>query len=123
MSPEMIAILAVGVALAGLMLRGQHGLSRRVDELRGDLDKRVGELRGDLDKRVGELRGDLEKRVGELRGDLDKRMGELRGDIAGLDARLRSVETGLAEVKGQLTMVRDYITGRNLREPEPGADE
>ena len=101
MSPEMIAILAVGVALAGLMLRGQHGLGKRVDELRGDLDKRVGELRGDLDKRVGEL----------------------RGDIAGLDARLRSVETGLAEVKGQLTMVRDYITGRNLREPEPGADE
>ena len=101
MSPEMIAILAVGVALAGLMLRGQHGLGRRVDELRGDLDRRVDELRGDLDRRVGEL----------------------RGDIAGLDARLRSVETGLAEVKGQLTMVRDYITGRNLREPEPGADE
>lgn len=90
MSPEMIAILAVGVALAGLMLRGQHDLGKRVDELRGDLDKRA---------------------------------GELRGDIAGLDARLRSVETGLAEVKGQLTMVRDYITGRNLREPEPGADE
>ena len=79
MSPEMIAILAVGVALAGLMLRGQHGLDRRV--------------------------------------------GELRGDIAGLDARLRSVETGLAEVKGQLTMVRYYITGRNLPEPEPGAEE
>ncbi len=112
MSPEMIAILAVGVALAGLMLRGQHGLGKRVDELRGDLGKRVDELRGDLDKRVG-----------ELRGDLDKRAGELRGDIAGFDARLRSVETGLAEVKGQLTMVRDYITGRNLREPEPGADE
>ena len=90
MSPEMIAILVVGVALAGLMLRGQHGLDRR---------------------------------VGELRKDLDQRVGELRGDIAGLDARLRSVETGLAEVKGQLTMVRDYITGRNLREPEPGAEE
>ena len=93
----MIAILAVGVALAGLMLRVQHGLDRRVDELRRDLDQRVGELRKSLD--------------------------DLRGDIAGLDARLRSVETGLAEVKGQLTMVRDYITGRNLREPEPGADE
>ena len=79
MSPEMIAIIAVGVALACLMLRGQYGLDRRVDEL--------------------------------------------RGDIAGLDARLRSVETGLAEVKDRLTMVRDYITGRNLREPEPGAEE
>ena len=43
------------------------------------------------------------------------------GDIAGLDARLRSVETGLAELRGQMAMVRDYIMGRNLR--EPGADE
>ena len=88
MSPETIAILAVGVALAGLMLRGQYSLDRRVDE---------------------------------LRRDLDKRLDDLRGDIAGLDARLRSVETGLAELKGQMTMVRDYIMGRNLR--EPGADE
>ncbi len=104
MSAEMIAILAVGVALAGLVLRGQHGLGRRVDELREDL----GALRADLDRRVGELREDL---------------GTLRGDIAGLDARLRGVETGLAEVRGQLTMVRDYITGRNLREAEPGAEE
>ncbi|MYE02011.1 MAG: hypothetical protein F4Y03_12190 [Alphaproteobacteria bacterium] len=69
----MIAILAVGVALAGLMLRGQHSLDKRVDELRSDLTLR----------------------------------------IDGLDARLRSVETGLAEVKGQLAIVRDYITGRN----------
>ena len=75
MSPELIAILAVGVALASLMLRGQHGLDKRVDELRRDLTSR----------------------------------------IDGLDARLRSVETGLAEVKGQLTIVRDYITGRVTR--------
>lgn len=69
MSPEMIAIIAVGVALAGLMLRGQHGLDKRIDEL--------------------------------------------RNDIARLDDRLRAVETGLAEIKGQLAIVRDYIRGRN----------
>ena len=69
MSPEMVAIVAVGVALAGLMLRGQHGLDRRVDELRNDIGR--------------------------------------------LDDRLRAVETGLAEVKGQLAIVRDYIRGRN----------
>ena len=82
MSPELIAIVAVGVALAGLMLRGQHSLDRRVDEL--------------------------------------------RKDIAGLDTWLRTVETGLAEIKGQLTIVRDYIAGRNLPGPETaelGADE
>ncbi len=75
MSPELIAILAVGVALAGLILQGQSGLGRRMD-------------------------------------GLDKRMD-------GLDERLRAVEAGLAEIKGQLTIVRDYIAGRNMRPDDP----
>ena len=96
MSPEMITIIAVGVALAGLVLKGQHGLGKRVDEIRKDT-------------------------------------GELRKDIAGLDTRLRAVETGLAELRGrfdgmdgQLAFLRDYITRRNERAGEPvesGADE
>ena len=75
MSPELIAILAVGVALAGLILNGLRGVNTRLD---------------------------------------------------GFDERLRAVETGLAEVKGQLTIVRDYISGRNERGREPteaGADD
>ena len=75
MSPESIVILAVGVALAGLILQGQSGLGRRMD-------------------------------------GLNKRMD-------GLDERLRAVEAGLAEIKGQLTIVRDYIAGRNLRPDDP----
>lgn len=75
MSPESIAILAVGVALAGLILQGQSGLRRRMD-------------------------------------GLNKRMD-------GLDERLRAVEAGLAEIKGQLTIVRDYIAGRNMRPDDP----
>ena len=31
MSPELIAILAVGVALAGLVLNGQRGVNARLD--------------------------------------------------------------------------------------------
>ncbi len=64
MSPELIAILAVGVALAGLILNGLRSVNSRLD---------------------------------------------------GFDQRLRAVETGLAEVKGQLTIIRDYISGRNAR--------
>ena len=75
MSPELIAILAVGVALAGLILNGLKGVNTRLD-------------------------------------GVDKRMDSI-------DERLRAVETGLAEVKGQLTIVRDYISGRNARGREP----
>ncbi len=84
MSPELIAILAVGVALGGVILQGLHGLNRRMDR---------------LDKRMD---------------GLDKRMD-------GLDERLRAVEAGVAEIKGQLTIVRDYIAGRNVRPDDPPA--
>ena len=82
MSPELIATLAVGVALGGVILQGLHGLNRRMDS---------------LDKRID---------------GLDKR-------IDGLEERLRAVEAGLAEIKGQLTIVRDYIAGRNMRPDGP----
>ena len=60
MSPELIAIIAVGMVLAGLMLRGQHGLDKRVD----GIDKRLDELRGDM----GEMRRDINLRLDGFAG-------------------------------------------------------
>lgn len=91
MSPELIAILAVGVALGGVILQGMHGLNRRID----GLDKRI--------------------------DGLDKRMDGLDKLMDRLEERLRAVEAGLAEIKGQLTIVRDYIAGRNMRADDPPA--
>ncbi len=102
MTPEMIAILAVGVALAGLMLRGHHGLGRRID----DLDKRM--------------------------DGFDKRMDGFDKRMEGFDERLRSLETGQAELKGtilgKLDLIERYIIARNLLSDDPapqagGADE
>ena len=98
MSPELIAILAVGVALGGVILQGLQGLNRRMDSL----DKRM----DGLDKRMDRL---------------DKRMDGLDKRMDGLDERLRAVEAGVAEIKGQLTIVRDYIAGRNVRPDDPPA--
>ena len=39
MTPELIAILAVGVALAGVMLQGQRSLGARMDRLDGRMDR------------------------------------------------------------------------------------
>jgi len=43
---------------------------------------------------------------------------ELRADIRALDERLRAVEAGQAEIRGQLTLMRNCVLGRNLRQPE-----
>ena len=51
---------------------------------------------------------------------------DLTARVDGIDERLRAVEAGLAEVRGHLTFVRDYITGRNEcagAPEEAGADE
>ena len=37
MTPELIAIIAATVALAGLTLNGNHGLTQRMDRLEGRL--------------------------------------------------------------------------------------
>ena len=99
MSPEMIAIIAVGIALAGLMLRGHQSLDKRMD----GFDKRM---------------DGFEKRM----DGFDKRMG-------GFDERLRAIETGQAELKGtilgKLDFIERYIIARNLQDsgasPEPGS--
>ena len=63
MSPELVAILAVGVGLAGLILTGQRGL-------RTEFRAEIAQLRGDL----AELRNDvaeLRERMARLEGLLD----------------------------------------------------
>ena len=52
MTPELIAILAVGVALAGVMLQGQHTLGARMDRLEAEMKEvrdRLGRLEGKMD--------------------------------------------------------------------------
>jgi len=109
MTPEMIAILAVGVALAGLMLNGQRDSRRAADK---------------NEAAIVDLRRELNARMDKMDGRMDK----IDTRLEGFDARLRAVEAGLAELRGrfdgidgQLAFLRDYITGRNTRAGEPPA--
>ena len=45
MTPELIAILAIGVALAGLILQGQRTLGARMDRLETRMDALAAEMR------------------------------------------------------------------------------
>ena len=60
------------------------------------------------------LEGRIEKRF----DGVDKRFDGVDKRLDGVELRLRAVEVELAEVKGQLSFVRDYILGRNVREPD-----
>ena len=58
MSPELIAILAIGMALAGLILRGQHGLGARMDRIEAGMTEirdRLSRLEGKMDFLEGHI--------------------------------------------------------------------
>ena len=95
-----IMIAGVFVALAALIVT-------MIGSLRRDIDKRF----DGVDKRMD----GMERRFDDRFDRMEKRFDD-RFD--GIDARLRSVEQGLAEVRGRLAFVESYILGRNEPAPE-----
>lgn len=74
MTPELVAILAVGVALAGLILNGQNHANRRIDALEQRLEGRIDALEQQVNQRFDRLESRLaalEQRVARLEGVLD----------------------------------------------------
>ena len=61
MSAELIAVISVGVALAGLMLTGLRAVRVEVHDLRSDV--------GDLRKRMARLEGLFEGFTGRTRSE------------------------------------------------------
>ena len=83
MSGELIAIVAVGVALAGLILTSSRGLRQDMREDMGKLESR-------------------------LRDDTSR----LRDDIKQLGERVARVEHSQAKLEGLLEGLREAISGR-----------
>ena len=100
MTPELIsvvvAVLAVGVALSGVILTGLRGIRGELRDLRGEM----GSLRG-------EMRGEMEQLRQELRGELNA----FRRDM---ETRLSTVERQQAKLEGLLEGLREAVTGHKV---------
>ncbi len=94
MTPELIAIVAVGVALAGLTLQGQRGLGARMDRLDARMDG--------LDARMDRFEARVEARFDALAEEM------------------REVRDRLSRLEGKMDFLEGYIVRRN--EPEPAAE-
>ena len=99
MTPEMIAILAVGAALAGLIWQGQRGL-------RADRQSLRAELRADQQSLRTELRADQQS----LRAELIGRMDGIESRMDGIESRMDGIESRMGRIESRLTELGDRVS-------------
>ena len=97
----LVAVLAIGATLAGLILTSNRGLRQDMVRLETRLDGRI----GGLEERLREDMGKMESR---LREDTS----QLRDDIKQLGERVARMEHGQAKLEGLLEGLREAISGR-----------
>ena len=80
MTPEIITIVTVGVALAGVILASTRGVRQDMTRLESRLDGRIDALGLRLDGKISALESSMNTQLGELR----ERMAHLEGLLEGL---------------------------------------
>ncbi len=112
MGAELIGILAVGAALAGLTLSTSHRHRDDMKSLRGDLGGQINDLRGETRGLREELRGEIHGLRGDLRGEIRG----LRGELPGLRGAMNGVRGETHEFRVELTQLLARIeVGLSLR--------
>ena len=92
MSMEFIAIISTTTALAGLIITGQHGLRREMQEQRKEMQEQRKEMQEQgirLEKKMQEQGIRLEKELKEQRKEIQERGKEIEGvklEVAALKA-------------------------------------
>ena len=109
MSGELIAIVAVGAALAGVILTSIRGLRQ---DMREDMGKLESRLREDMKQGESRLREDMGKLESRLDERIDRLEARLRDDIKQLGDRVGRMEHSQAKLEGLLEGLREAITGR-----------
>lgn len=79
-------------------------------------------LGGRIEKRFDGLEGRIEKCFDGMEKRFDGMDERFEKRFDGMDARMRALEAGQAEIRGQLSVICEYILRPNLWEPE-GAPE
>lgn len=97
MTGEIIAIVTVGVALAGLILTSVHGLRGEIAALRTDTQEQIAGLRADTQEQIGGLREEI---------------AALRGEIAEIRSELAQLRERMAHLEGLLDGLREAIAAR-----------
>ena len=100
----LVAVLAIGATLAGVILTSNRGLRK---DMREDMKQGESRLREDMKQGESRLREGMGKLESRLRDDTSR----LRDDIKQLGERVARVEHSQAKLEGLLEGLREAITG------------
>lgn len=122
-SSELIAILAVGIALAGVTLSGLSGIHARMDRMEARIDVRFDEL----DERLSGQIADGDGRLFGRMDDVEARLSSVEENVTRLDAldigpRLRALEAGQAALREAVARIEGLMRGlleRLSRDDQP----
>ncbi len=117
LSNELIAILAVGAALAGVTLTGHVGLHSRVDRMEARLTARIDTVNAGLTARIDTVNAGLTARIDDSDVRLSERIDAGDGRLTG---RLGDVEARLSSVEEKVTRLDALDIGPRLRTLESG---
>ena len=111
-SSELIAILTVGIALAGVTLTGLSGIHTRMDRMEAHIDARFDELDERLSGRIADGDGRLAGRM----DDIEARLSSVEEKVTRLDGldigpRLRALETGQAALREAVARIEGLMRG------------
>ena len=98
LSTETISVVAVGVAVVGVVMASWADSRANINELRNELRNEITGLRAGQDQ----LRIEFQTRLDSLRSEIMGEIRELRTAIQALDDRLRGVEIKLASHETRL---------------------
>ena len=123
----LVAVLAIGASLAGVILTSNRGLRK---DMREDMKQGESRLREDMKQGESRLREDMKQGESRLREDMKQGESRLREDMVKLESRLRDdtsllrddikqlvdrvarVEHSQAKLEGLLEGLREAISGR-----------
>ena len=107
MSNELIAIIGVGVTLAGLILYSQHNL-------RADMQVQREETRTEFKAVRSEMKAEFRAVRSEMKAEFNKHLGainSLREDVNRLHGRVARQEGLLEGLREAITGTRDLVAG------------
>ena len=107
MSNELIAIIGVGVTLAGLILYSQHNL-------RADMQVQREETRTEFKAVRSEMKAEFRAVRSEMKAEFNKHLGainSLREDVNQLHGRVARQEGLLEGLRDAITGTRDLVAG------------